>query len=172
MHDAPDLPLGRSVRHPRSLAVDFEHRTTINASPDVVFDLCLDVDAHVESMARSGERAITGVTTGRIGLNEEVTWRATHFGIPFSMTSRVTALDRPRRFVDDQVRGPFHRFHHEHVFEPSGSKTVMIDRVSFGAPLGPLGWAVERFVLADYVRRLIETRALFLKTKAEQRPGT
>jgi ligand-binding SRPBCC domain-containing protein len=84
----------------------------------------------------------------------------------------VTALDRPRRFVDEQVRGPFHRFRHEHVFEPTGSKTVMIDRVSFGAPLGPLGWAVEQVVLADYVRRLIETRASFLKARAEQPPST
>jgi ligand-binding SRPBCC domain-containing protein len=154
------------------MAVDFEHRSTINASPEVVFDLCLDIDVHVESMSKSGERAITGVTTGRIGLNEEVTWRATHFGIPFSMSSRVTALDRPRRFVDEQVRGPFSRFRHEHVFEPSGSETVMIDRVSFAAPLGPLGWAVERVVLADYVRRLIETRASFLKASVEQPPGT
>jgi ligand-binding SRPBCC domain-containing protein len=109
--------------------------------------------------------------TGRIGLNEEVTWRATHFGIPFTMTSRVTALDRPRRFVDEQVRGPFRRFQHEHVFEPRGSGTVMIDRVSFGAPLG-LGWAAERIALAGYVCRLIEKRASFLKVAAERQPRT
>jgi ligand-binding SRPBCC domain-containing protein len=110
--------------------------------------------------------------TGRIGLNDEVTWRATHFGIPFTMTNRVTVLDRPRRFVDEQVRGPFRRFHHEHVFEPRDSGTAMIDRVSLGAPLGPLGWAAERVALAGYMCRLIEKRASFLKVTAERRPRT
>jgi ligand-binding SRPBCC domain-containing protein len=143
------------------MTVDFEVTTDIDAPPEVVFDLCLDVDAHLASMSQTGERAVAGVTTGRIGLDEEVTWRAVHFGVPFSMTSRVTALDRPRRFVDQQVRGPFRRFHHEHLFVPDGTGTRMIDRVSFAAPLGPLGWTVER--------RLIDTRASFVKTSAERR---
>lgn len=154
------------------MAVDFEHSTKINAPPEAVFDLSLDIDAHRASMSRSRERAVAGVTTGRIGLNEEVTWRASHFGIPFSMTSRVTALDRPRRFVDEQVRGPFRWFHHEHAFEPSGAGTVMTDRVSFSAPLGPLGRAVERVALAGYMCRLIEKRASFLKLSAERTPRT
>jgi ligand-binding SRPBCC domain-containing protein len=154
------------------MAVGVEHSTEINAPPEVVFDLSLDIDAHLASMSESRERAVAGVMTGRIGLNEEVTWRATHFGIPFTMTNRVTALDRPRRFVDEQVQGPFRRFHHEHVFEPRGSGTVMIDRVSFGAPLGPLGWAAERVALAGYMCRLIEKRASFLKVAAERQPRT
>lgn len=61
-----------------------------------------------------------GVTAGRIGLGEEVTWRAVHFGLPFTMTSRVTELERPLRFVDEQVRGPFRSFRHEHRFEATG----------------------------------------------------
>lgn len=67
-------------------------------------------------MSDSNERAIDGVTTGHIGLGESVTWRARHFGTPFTMTSRVIELDRPRRFVDEQMRGPFRSFQHEHLF--------------------------------------------------------
>ena len=76
------------------MTVEFEHVTEIDApldAPvDAVFDLSLDIDAHLASMADSGERAIEGVTGGQIGLGEQVTWRATHFGIPFTMTSRIT----------------------------------------------------------------------------------
>jgi ligand-binding SRPBCC domain-containing protein len=150
------------------MAVDFEVTTNIDALPEVVFDLSPDIDAHLASMSQSGERAIAGVTTGRIGLNEEVTWRAAHFGVSFTMTSRVTVLDRPRRFVDEQVRGPFRRFHHDHLFVPNDTGTLMIDRISFAAPLGPLGWAVERVALSGYIRRLIGTRASFLKSSAER----
>lgn len=140
------------------MGVRFECSTVIAAEPPAVFDLSLDVDAHVASLARSGERAEGGVTAGRIGLGEEVTWRAVHFGIPFRMTSRVTELDRPSRFVDEQVRGPFSSFRHEHLFEPAGAATVMTDRITFSAPLWLLGAAVEHCVLATYMRKLIEER--------------
>jgi ligand-binding SRPBCC domain-containing protein len=33
------------------------------------------------------------------------------------MTSRITEWSRPERFVDEQVRGPFAAFRHEHLFE-------------------------------------------------------
>lgn len=71
-------------------------------------------------METSGEQAIGGVTSGSIALGETVTWRARHFGIWFTMTSRITSLERPNRFVDEQVRGPFRSFHHEHVFARRG----------------------------------------------------
>ena len=102
------------------------------------------LDAHLESLAGSRERAIAGVTTGSIGLGEEVTWRAVHFGIPSRMTSSITELERPTRFVDEQVRGPFRWFRHEHLFEAKEAGTLMTDRVSFQAPAAGLGWAVER----------------------------
>ena len=88
------------------MTVEFEHVTLIDAPIEIVFDVSLDIDAHLASMSDSNERAIDGVTTGHIGLGESVTWRARHFGIPFTMTSRVIELDRPRRFVDEQMRGP------------------------------------------------------------------
>ncbi|MEO6629562.1 MAG: SRPBCC family protein [Aquihabitans sp.] len=108
------------------------------------------------------------MTTGQIGLGEEVTWRATHFRVPFRMTSRITALERPQRFVDEQTRGPFRRFHHEHEFRSSGGGTVMVDRISFDAPLGPLGRLVERMVLGSYLESLIVERGVFLKSAAER----
>lgn len=149
------------------MTVEFEHVTEIDAPVDAVFDLSLDIDAHLASMADSGERAIEGVTGGQIGLGEQVTWRATHFGIPFTMTSRITELERPTRFVDEQVKGPFRRFRHVHEFREAGAGSVMIDRVRFDAPLGPFGVVVERLVLGRYLRSLIEERGRFLKQAAE-----
>lgn len=149
------------------VGVSFTCTTRIAAPPPVVFDLSLSIDAHLESMAASGERATAGVTSGRIALGEEVTWRGVHFGIPFRMTSRVTELDRPTRFVDEQVRGPFRRFRHEHVFEAGGAGTVMTDRITLDAPLGPLGWLVERAVLGRYLQQLIEERNRYLRATAE-----
>lgn len=118
-------------------------------------------------MSASGERAVDGVTSGQIGLGEQVTWKATHFGVPFTMTSRVTELERPNRFVDEQVKGPFRRFHHTHEFTPDRRATVMVDRVRFDAPLGPVGDLVEHLVLGCYLERLIAERGEYLKAQAE-----
>lgn len=114
-------------------------------------------------MSDSRERAIAGVTSGLIGGGEEVTWRAWHFGVPIRMTSRITAMTEPESFVDEQVRGPFRSFRHEHEFRPDGSGTLMVDRVRFTAPLGPLG-SIAEFVLGPYLRRLIEKRNTHIAT--------
>lgn len=55
------------------MTVEFERRTTIAAPAEAVFDLSLDIEVHIASMTDSSERAISGVTSGLIGLAEEVT---------------------------------------------------------------------------------------------------
>jgi len=140
------------------MTVSFRIVTELDASPERVFALSLDIGAHERSLAGTGERAVAGTTSGRIALGETVTFRARHFGIIWRLTSRITALEAPHRFVDEQVRGPFARFRHEHRFEPSGHGTRMVDEIEFRAPLGPLGVIAERLVLARYMPALIRAR--------------
>lgn len=144
----------------------FEVVTLLPCSPRRAFDLSLSVEAHTASMARSGERAVGGVTSGVMGMGDEVTWRARHFGVPFTMTSRITAHEPPQRFVDEQVRGPFGRWWHEHVFEPTAGGTLVTDRIEFRSPLGSLGRAVDRLVLGRYMERLIRERNEHLRAEA------
>ena len=127
-----------------------------------LFDLSRSIDAHKRSMAKSREEAIGGVTSGLISLGQEVTWRAWHFGLPIRMTSRITEMQTPHYFVDEQVRGPFLRFRHVHEFNEVPDGTVMVDRIDFAAPFGFLGRLAEKLFLARYLRKLIETRNLHL----------
>ena len=140
------------------MVVRFELRTRSAMPAAELFDLARSVDAHVTSMARSRERAVAGVTSGLLELGDEVTWRGVHFGLPLRMTSRITAMSAPASFVDEQVRGPFRRFRHEHSFVDRDGGGLMIDRSEFAAPLGVLGVAVERLVLGRYLRRIVEER--------------
>jgi ligand-binding SRPBCC domain-containing protein len=130
--------------------------TEASISAETLFDLSLDIDAHVASMSHTGERAISGVTTGVIGLGDTVTWRARHFGVWWTMTSQITALDRPSHFTDGQVRGPFKTFVHEHRFEQLATGSRMTDTITVASPI--FGALVERLVLAPYLRRLIARR--------------
>jgi ligand-binding SRPBCC domain-containing protein len=148
---------------------DIELRTVIAASAEACFDLSLSVDAHTRSLGRSGERAVAGVTSGVLGGGDCVTWEAHHFGVPFRMTVMVTEYARPWRFVDEQQRGPFRDWWHEHTFEERDGLVLMTDRVRFSSPLWVLGRAVDRLVLTGYMTRLLRTRNASLRAELERR---
>lgn len=138
--------------------------STIPAPARSCFELSLSVDAHTASMARSGERVVRGTTSGLMGPGDVVTWRARHFGIPFTMTSRITEWEAPRRFVDEQLSGPFRSWWHEHRFEERDGATLMTDTVDFVSPLGPVGRVVDTLFLTGYMTRLLEDRNRWLAT--------
>lgn len=145
--------------------------TLIEASPERCFDLSLSVDAHTASMSRSGERIVGGVDAGAMSLGDTVTWRARHFGVPFRMTSRISAYERPVRFVDEQVRGPFGRWWHEHTFtETAPGRTLMVDVVEFSSPLRLAGRVVDALVLRRYMTRLLTDRNTYLRQQLERDP--
>jgi ligand-binding SRPBCC domain-containing protein len=145
------------------VTVAFELVTEMPAEPARVFDLSLDVGVHTSSMSRSRERVVGDVRQRSLGLGDEVTWKAHHFGVPWSMTSKVTEWSRPDRFMDEQAHGPFAAFRHEHLFESTeGGGTRMTDRVTFRAPAGVLGRLAEQLILGRYLRKLIETRNDYL----------
>ncbi|MFB9375688.1 SRPBCC family protein [Kineococcus gynurae] len=143
-------------------------RTRVPAPPEQVHDACLDMDLHRASLAGSAETATTSSGSARLGVGDEVTFSARHLGRRWSMTARVTEGDRPHRFVDEQVRGPFGSFRHVHEFRADGGGgTVMTDEVTFRPPLPPLG-LVAVPVLRWYLRRLLRRRARFLARRFDQ----
>ena len=153
------------------MARPVELTTLVGAPAATVFDLELDMDVHTASMGRSGETATTSSGRRRLGLGDEVTLRARHLGLTWTLTSRVTEHERPYRFVDEQTRGPFRRMHHEHLFEEVGpGLTRMTDRMTATLPWGIAGAAVERLVLRPYLRRLLRQRAAHEKQTAESTP--
>jgi ligand-binding SRPBCC domain-containing protein len=147
----------------------FELSTFIAAPIELVFDLARDIDVHQRGMAHSNETAIEGTTTGLIGLDGFVTWQARHLGITWTLTSRITAFEPPKRFVDEQSRGPFRSFRHEHRFDSVPGGTRMLDDWRHQAPFGLVGSVVDRLVLRRYLRRALRIRNRELKREAESR---
>jgi ligand-binding SRPBCC domain-containing protein len=145
-------------------------RTRVAAPPARCFDLARDVDLHQRSTAASRERAVAGVTTGLLGAGDQVTWEATHFGIRQRLTSRITELDPPNRFVDEMVRGAFARFRHEHQFLAVEGGTEMVDIFDYTSPLGLLGRLADGLFLRRYMAALLRERNAYLKRAAESTP--
>ena len=160
--------LRRGARKQLSFTVArIELSTYIMAPPERCFDLARSVDVHVQSTAATREVAVAGKTAGLLELGDEITWRARHFGIRQSLSSRITAYDRPRWFQDTMLRGAFRQLRHDHIFDAVEGGTRMRDVFEFSAPLGVLGRIAERLFLTAYLRRFLEARNRVLKTVAE-----
>ena len=143
-------------------------KTIIRTEPEVCFDLSLNIDLHMQSMKQTNEKAIDGTTSGQIKLGETVTWKARHIGLNFIMTSQITELVRPRHFIDKMVKGPFKYLRHQHIFENTPDGTLMSDLFDFQSPLGILGAIADKFILENYLRRLLTKRNELIKTTAER----
>jgi ligand-binding SRPBCC domain-containing protein len=144
-----------------------ELKTHIRAPSERCFDLSRSVDLHIQSTSSTGERAIAGVTRGLLGLGDQVTWRARHFGIWQNLTSRITMFDSPRYFRDSMVSGAFTRFDHDHYFVALGDHTEMRDVFDFTSPLGPLGRIADAVVLKRYMTRFLAERIRVVQRVAE-----
>lgn len=142
-------------------------QTEIAAPLDRVFDLSRSIDAHQDSTEQTNERAVAGVTSGLIGLGEEVTWEARHFGIVQRLSVKITAFDRPKHFQDVMTKGAFRTMRHDHMFEARDGKTLMSDRFEFASPCGLVGNLVDWIFLEGYMRRLLIRRNAVLKQAAE-----
>lgn len=132
--------------------------TPLAAPVEAAFDLSLDVGLHLRSMEDSQEEILGRSPTGVLALGDEVTWRARHLGRWWQMTNRIVEHQRPARFVDAQVAGPFAAFRHVHLFAPSAGGCVLADELTYTAPYGLVGAVAERVALTRYLRHLFETR--------------
>ncbi len=141
----------------------------VQAPRELCFDLARDIDLHVRSTSHTKEKPVAGVTSGLIGMGEEVTWEATHFFVRQQLTSRITAFRRPEYFRDTQIRGAFRRFDHDHFFHSAGvTGTRMVDHFDYTAPFGWMGQFADLLFLQRYMRHFLQERSKFIKRAAEE----
>jgi hypothetical protein len=150
--------------------IRLEETTIIEAPIERCFDLSRSVEVHLLSNVHSGEQALAvgGVASGLVGLSEEVTWRAKHFGIWQNLTSKITAMDSPYYFQVTMVRGIFRFMQADHLFQSLESGgTEMKDVFLIGAPLPLLGPFAEALFLRRYMLALLRERNAVIKRVAE-----
>lgn len=143
--------------------------TKINAPKKIVFDLARNIDAHQNSASKTNEKAIAGITSGLINLNETVTWKGKHFGLYLTHTSKITEMDLYDYFADEMIKGKFKFFKHEHSFIEKNGKTVMIDNLMYETPYGIFGRLFDKLTLKRYMTNFLKTRNLVLKELAENK---
>ena len=140
---------------------------SINAPIQIVFDCARSIDIHQLSTAKTKEKAIAGRISGLCELGDEVTWRAKHFGIYQTLSSKITKLKAPFYFQDCMIKGAFSFIKHDHYFEKKDGVTSMKDVFAYGVPYGIFGKLFNQLVLKNYMRDFLIERNRVIKEVAE-----
>ena len=150
--------------------IHFEEITLIDAPIVRVFDLSRSIEVHLLANVHENEQALAlgGLTNGLVGLGEQVTWRAKHFGLWHDLTSKATLVNPPTYFQVTMVEGIFRSMQADHPFRslPSGA-TELKDTFAIAAPLPILGPIAEALFLRRYMIGLNRERNAVIKQLAE-----
>ena len=84
-----------------------------------------------------------------------IDYRLRIHGIPIRWRSEITAWEPPHRFVDEQRRGPYRLWVHEHRFQARDGGTQVADNVRYAVPGG---WLVNRLLVRRDVERIFQFR--------------
>ncbi len=85
----------------------------------------------------------------------EIDYRLRLHGLPLRWRSRITVWEPPHRFVDEQIKGPYRRWVHEHTFTSQDGGTLVSDWVEYGMLGGRLA---DRLLVRRDLRRIFAYR--------------
>jgi ligand-binding SRPBCC domain-containing protein len=129
---------------------------------------CFLLSTNIELVGRTlGMKPIEGKTSGMIEADDKLLWAGWKFGFPQMHESVVTRYEKPAFFQDTMERGRFKRYQHDHHLTEIGGWTLLVEKLRFSLPMGPVGKQVARHVMVPYISKLLRRRMLVLKRVAE-----
>jgi ligand-binding SRPBCC domain-containing protein len=141
--------------------------TEINAKPEICYKLSLNVDLHQISTSKTGEHIVDGVKSGIMKLGDFVTWKAKHFWVWQTLSTKITEEYPFLYFSDQMIEGAFKSMKHEHYFIEKKHTTIMKDVFIFTSPLGVLGKVFNFLILENYMKKFLVERNQTIKAVAE-----
>ena len=83
-------------------------------------------------------------------------------GLPIRWRTKITVWEPPARFVDEQIRGPYRLWIHEHLFEEREGGTLVRDRVRYAVAFDVI---VHPLLVRRDVERIFAYRTECLKRR-------
>ena len=80
------------------------------------------------------------------------------FGIPLKWVTRIAEVKLLQRFVDTQITGPYKYWWHQHTFIEKDGGTLIIDKVEYQLPLGPVGIIAHHLFVRKKLEQIFDFR--------------
>lgn len=108
------------------------------------------------------------VTPGPIEIEQgtRIDYKLRMRGVPLRWRSEITRWEPPHRFVDQQLFGPYRRWHHLHEFEEADGHTICRDEIHYAVPGGAL---VHRLLVKRDLQRIFAYRQTVLEELFRER---
>jgi ligand-binding SRPBCC domain-containing protein len=97
-----------------------------------------------------------------------IDYRLRVHGLPLRWRTRINIWQPPHRFVDEQLRGPYRMWIHEHRFEAHAGGTLARDHVQYAVPLDLL---LHRYFVRPDIARIFACRAAVLARRFARQDG-
>jgi ligand-binding SRPBCC domain-containing protein len=139
----------------------------IQAPIERVFDLNRNLTLRKKGLQQKGAPFLFSSSKGLVDAGETITLRAKHLGKTREMTARITALNAPHQFVEEQVRGDLKSYRHEYHFKPTENGTILIDVLEYEGPRDLLGSLAAPFFLKSILTNMLKQKNELVRQYAE-----
>lgn len=80
------------------------------------------------------------------------------FNIPMHWVTEITHVQKPNIFVDEQRKGPYSLWHHQHHFREIEGGVEMTDILHYEVPLGFIGNIMNNLFIEKKIKAIFEFR--------------
>jgi len=144
------------------------HETTFIAAPiERVFDLSRHLALYKLVFQSRKERLSSGAASTLITKGETISIMAKHAGRSRMSMLKITTLQKPTMFVEEQIKGDLESYKHEHHFKSVQNGTIVIDIIDFGVPKDIIGKIFGKVYFKKYVEELLRKRTELVRNYAE-----
>lgn len=78
--------------------------------------------------------------------------------IQLDWCTEITHIQEGQFFVDEQRKGPYNIWHHEHHFKSVDGGVLMTDILHYDVGMGVLGWIAGKLFVDNKVKQIFEYR--------------
>jgi ligand-binding SRPBCC domain-containing protein len=139
-----------------------ERKTSVSADIEEVFEFFSDA-GNLERITPP-ELNFNIVTPRPFNIKKDalIEYRLGLLGFKFSWLTIISEWNPPYSFSDEQLKGPYKVWHHNHRFYQEGNKTIIEDEVNYKLPLYPLG-EIAYPVINIQLNRIFNYRSKIIK---------
>lgn len=93
------------------------------------------------------------------------------FNLPLRWVTEITHVRAPYFFVDEQRKGPYKLWHHQHSFEENEAGVLMKDVVTYEPPFGFIGQLANELLIRKEIEEIFSYREQFLNNYFNSEPN-